>query len=140
MILFEDEASFRQEPTLYQTWSKSGHQPKVPTMAVKNTLKVYVTVDLYTGRFLYHFETIFNSETYLQYLERVLRSYHPRKIYLIHDNAKYHKTFELQKWLKDEGKYIESFHLPAYSPELNAMEKLWHHTRMHSTHNRFFPT
>jgi len=31
------------------------------------------------------------------------------------------------------------FHcLPAYSPELNAAEPLWHHTRVHATHNRSF--
>lgn len=109
-------------------------------MAVKNTLKVYGTVDLYTGRFLYHFQSVFNSETYIQYLERILRSYYPKKICLIHDNAKYHKANELWDWLSDERKHMEVYHLPAYSPEFNAMEKLWHHTRMQGTHNRYFPT
>lgn len=109
-------------------------------MAVRNTLKVYGTVDLYSGRFLYHFESIFNAETYIEYLERVLRSYYPKKIYLIQDNAKYHKTDELWDFLSDERKYLEVYHLPAYSPEFNAMERLWHHTRMTCTHNRYFPT
>ena len=28
--------------------------------------------------------------------------------------------------------------LPPYSPDLNAVERLWHHTRLTGTHNRYF--
>ena len=30
--------------------------------------------------------------------------------------------------------------LPPYCPELNATERLWHHTRITGTHNRYFVT
>ena len=30
--------------------------------------------------------------------------------------------------------------LPKYSPDLNAEERIWHHVRIHATHNRYFPT
>jgi hypothetical protein len=29
--VFEDEASFRQTPTLHATWARRGHQPQIPT-------------------------------------------------------------------------------------------------------------
>jgi hypothetical protein len=27
----------------------------------------------------------------------------------------------------------------AYSPEFNAVEPVWHHTRLQATHNRYYP-
>lgn len=38
----------------------------------------------------------------------------------------------------DHRKYLEVYNLPAYSPQLNALERIWHHTRLHGTHNRYF--
>src|SRR5512142_670993 len=33
---------------------------------------------------------------------------------------------------------LEVFQLPPYWPELNAQERIWHYTRKHATHNRYF--
>jgi len=33
---------------------------------------------------------------------------------------------------------LEVVQLPPYSPEFNAAEPLWHHTRAHATHNTCF--
>ncbi|HSE86051.1 MAG TPA: IS630 family transposase [Candidatus Binatia bacterium] len=139
-MLFEDEASFRQDPTLYQTWARRGSQPQIPTTGQRNTLKIFGTIELYAARFLYHFQKVFNADTYIDYLERMLRSYFPRKIYLIQDNASYHKDQTVWLWFSDQRKYMEVFNLPAYSPQLNALERIWHHARLHGTHNRYFTT
>ncbi|MFZ1976683.1 MAG: IS630 family transposase [Bacteroidota bacterium] len=139
-MLFEDEASFRQDPTLYRTWSRVGSQPEIPSTGQRNTLKIYGTIELYCARFLYQFQTVFNALTYLIYLERIIRAYYPRKIYLIQDNAAYHKDREVWNWFSEHRAYIEVFNLPPYSPEFNAIERVWHHTRLHGTHNRYFST
>lgn len=109
-------------------------------MGKRNTLKIFGTIELYGARFLYHFQNVFNAQTYLQYLEKILCSYHPRKIYLIQDNASYHKDRTVWDWFRDHRKHIEVFNLPAYSPELNALERIWHHSRHGGTHNRYFKT
>jgi transposase len=103
-------------------------------------LKIFATIELYCARFLYHFQTVFNAETYIDYLERTLRSYSPRKIYLIQDNASYHKDSTVWTWFSEHRKHMEVFNLPAYSPQLNAVERIWHHARLHGTHNRYFAT
>ena len=74
------------------------------------------------------------------YLERIVRRYFPRKIYLIQDNAAYHKHRDVWQWFADHRKYIEVHNLPPYSPECNAIERIWHHTRLHGTHDRYFVT
>jgi transposase len=72
------------------------------------------------------------------FLEQVARQYHGRRIFYIQDNASYHKDKNVWLWFQDHRKSIEVFNLPPYSPELNAIETLWHHTRMKGTHNRYF--
>ena len=107
-------------------------------MGQKRTLKIFGTIELFCARFLYHFQTIFNADTYIEYLEMILKKYFPRKIYLIQDNASYHKNRNVWTWFSEHRRYIEVYNLPAYSPEFNALEKIWHHTRLHGTHNRYF--
>jgi transposase len=67
-----------------------------------------------------------------------MRSYFPQKVFLIQDNASYHKDSDVWQWFSDNRRRIEVFNLPKYSPQFNAVEKIWHHTRMHGTHNRYF--
>jgi transposase len=91
---------------------------------------------------VYHHQTeYFNADTYINFLETtLLPSYYKKnhRVYLIIDNASYHKKPEAWNWIKTNRKKIEVFLLPSYSPELNAVERLWHHTRMSATHNRYF--
>jgi transposase len=113
---------------------------EIPTTGQRNTLKIFGTIELYRARFLYHFQKVFNAETYRAYLERIVRCYFQQKVYLIQDNASYHKDRGVWTWFADHRKHIEVYNLPAYSPELNALERIWHHTRLHGTHNRYFAT
>lgn len=66
------------------------------------------------------------------------KKYHGKKICYIQDNASYHKDKHVWLWFKDHREQIEVFNLPPYSPELNAIETVWHHVRMKGTHNRYF--
>jgi len=62
------------------------------------------------------------------------------RIYLILDNASYHKKPETYAWFTANRKYMEVFNLPPYCPELNSTERIWHYTRMQATHNRYYDT
>jgi transposase len=58
-------------------------------------------------------------------------------VFLIHDNAAYHKAPEVRQWLCSYGHRFHLCLLPPYSPEFNAIEPVWHHVRMQATHNRY---
>ena len=51
--MFEDEASFRQTPTLHATWARVASQPQVPTRGERNTQKIFGAVRLDTADFVY---------------------------------------------------------------------------------------
>ena len=142
VIVFEDEASFRQTPTLHATWAKRGSQPQIPTRGERHTQKIFGAVRLDNASFIYlHQENYFQWETYLAFLEQVVvPAFYRRRhrIYLIQDNASYHKKQETYDWFQANRRYVEVFQLPPYWPELNATERIWNYTRKYVTHNRFF--
>ena len=142
--MFEDEASFRQSPTLHQTWAPLNSQPKIPTRGQRNTQKILGAVSLFDSKFEYRHQTeYFNADTYISFLEQTLvPSFYKknRRVYLIQDNASYHKKPEVYEWYKKHRDQVEMFLLPPYSPEFNAIERVWQYTRKHATHNRYFDT
>ncbi|MGA2117471.1 MAG: transposase [Bryobacteraceae bacterium] len=71
------------------------------------------------------------GKTYLAFLEQVVvPAFYRRRhrIYLIQDNASYHKKQETYDWFKSNRRYVEVFQLPPYWPELNATERIWNYT------------
>lgn len=139
-MIFEDEASFRQDSTLHRTWARQGCQPQVPVTGQRKSVKIFGCVELFTARFVYHRDMVFNAQTYLVFLEQMARRYYPQPVMLIQDNASYHKDANVWKWFSENRKWLEVYNLPPYTPELNATERLWHYTRITGTHNRYFAT
>ena len=123
---------------MHLTWAKRGIQPKVPITGQRKSVKIFGCVDAVSARFLYRRDTVFNADTYLNFLEQIAKRYYKKHIFYIQDNASYHKDSDVWLWFKDHKKWIEVINLPPYSPEFNATERLWQHTRKHGTHNRCF--
>ena len=98
VIVFEDEASFRQTPTLHATWARRASQPQIPTRGERHTQKIFGAVRLKDARFVYHHQQeYFQWETYVEFLDQVLVPEFYRRghrVFLIQDNASYHKKQE----------------------------------------------
>ena len=62
------------------------------------------------------------------------------RVFLIQDNASYHKHPDMQAWYQTQSKRLVVYPLPKYSPEFNAVERIWQFTRKDATHNRYFAT
>lgn len=144
VIVYEDEASFRQSPTLHQTWAPVNCRPEIPTRGQRHTQKILGAVSLAKAQFAYRHQTeYFNRRTYLAFVQDVvLPTYYRRghRLFLIQDNASYHTHPEVAAFFQEERRRMEVFPLPKYSPEFNAQERLWHYTRRDATHNRYFET
>tara|TARA_R110001583_G_scaffold186667_1_gene347497 strand:- start:35461 stop:36270 length:810 start_codon:yes stop_codon:yes gene_type:complete len=61
-------------------------------------------------------------------------------IYVIWDNAPYHRCEKVRRWLSRPECRIRLIQLPAYCPHLNPIERLWAVMHEHVTHNQFYPT
>jgi len=129
---------------LHQTWAPRNAQPQIPTRGQRNTQKILAGVDVATGKFVYRHQTeYFNADTYVEFLEQsLIPNFYRRnhRVFLIQDNASYHKKPEVYDWFRKHRHQVEVYLLPPYSPEFNAVERVWNYTRKMATHNRYFDT
>jgi len=78
-----------------------------------------------------------NYQSFKKHLKKVLYTYrHHSKIIMVVDNVRFHHAKLLKKWLTKHPK-LELVYLPAYSPELNPIERAWWYMRKKITHNRY---
>lgn len=140
--MFEDEASFRQTPTLHATGSRRGGPPQMAPRGERNPRKIFGAVRRDNAPFTgLHPDDYFAWATDWAFVDPVRwPTFYRRghRIDLIQDNAAYHQQQETHDCLAPPRRYLEGFQLPPYGPELNAPERIWHDTRKPATHNRYF--
>jgi hypothetical protein len=95
VIVFAEEASFRQTPTLHATGAQRGSPPPIPAGGKRHTPKIFGAVRLDNAGFIYlHQESYFQWETDLAFLEQVVVPAFYRRRHRIdrmQDNASYHQ-------------------------------------------------
>jgi transposase len=80
-----------------------------------------------------------SSATTIDLLERLERAYPlMRVIHVVLDQAPVHRGQAVRDWLARPGRRIKLHFLPAYAPNLNAIERLWKLMHEHVTHNRYY--
>lgn len=84
-------------------------------------------------------ENTINSKATIKLFKRLLKTHPKGKIYLILDNASHHHSKIVNIWLKKHRRLKPTF-LPAYSPNLNLIERLWRFFHMKVTNNHYFET
>lgn len=154
MLLSQDEARFPMVPTLAATLGVKGHRPAVGTRDCKHLVYVFAVVNLATAAVHANLadspkdakkktglgKTRRMQAAFAAHLRHVGRVYpasrHGRVVLLI-DNAPWHAGEPVRAALADNP-HLEFKRLPAYSPQLNPVERLWKLLRRRATHNRLF--
>ncbi len=107
----------------------------------RKSIALFGAVQANTGQMVSTMTSIFNAETFLEFLKIILKKRkRGKKLVLILDNARYHHAIMIQPWLNKNKKSIKLMFLPPYSPDLNNIERVWKMTRRLCTHNRYFST
>ena len=78
-----------------------------------------------------------NTKTFFTFLMKVVKMYPDKKIVMVADNVRYHHAKRLKPILEKYKHRIELLYLPAYSPDLNPVERIWWYMRKKITHNRY---
>jgi len=135
-----DECHFQQHGTRCRLWvPQETKDPILPHAPTRKSVACFGAVRIRSGKLLTTFEPKFNAESFLRFLELLLR-HRPRGKRLVVDNARYHHARALRTCLRKHRHRLTLLFLPPYSPELNPIERVWKLTRRLATHNRHFPT
>lgn len=141
-IIFCDEVSFAQWGSLGRTWAPKGQQPKIKTTGKRKGLKMFGSIDFFSGAFAYmECDGKFNGDAYIFFLKKLLKKF-STPIILIEDGASYHRSgcVKIFKKSLEKAGRLFVFRLPSYSPDYNPIEKLWKNTKRDATHLKYFPT
>jgi transposase len=118
-----------RHPALTRMWAAVGRQPEVPAPGKNEKQVVYGGVDYKTGKLTYTLAQTKCGAAFLLFLTALVAAYAGRRIRLVCDNGRFHHTKAVQQWLHDHRDQIEVYWLPAYSPSLNLIERLWGHLK-----------
>ena len=114
--------------------------PTVLMAPTRKSVSLFGAVNVRKGTLVTRRENeSFNAVTFNRFLVHLLQ-YRPKgkKMVIILDNAKYHHAVLLHPFLKKHRRTLSLEFLPAYSPELNPIERVWKLTRKLCTHNTYF--
>lgn len=128
-LMFFDEGRFGLRSSTMRIWAEKGKELRVKVQQGFKNFYGYSAVSPIDGE---NFSLIMpgvNTENFSVYLEK-LSNISNCKIKLIMDQAGWHKSKKLRI-----PKNIEIIFLPAYSPELNPVEKLWEWIKKECLHN-----
>jgi transposase len=120
-------------------WAPKGQQPRVLSPSVRHKVGFFGALSLKTGRLLTQEAPTFSAQTFGDFIRYLLQSTQG-KIYLILDNARWHRSKDLKDFFEANRDRLVFIFLPVYSPELNPIERVWRITRRMITHNRYFPS
>ena len=137
-IITFDEASFRLVPVYKRVWYMKGQKPKGFFFWSNKKLNIFGA--LIDGKKLfYEFYDSMNSLTYKAFLSSFVETLPKNNYYIfLLDNAGYHKTYPIIKYLNRFSRIkIEFF--PPYSPELNPTETCWKIVRQNVTNSTYYP-
>ena len=126
-------------PVYKRVWYVKGQKPK--GVFFWSNKKLIIFGALIDGKKLfYEFYDSMNSLTYKAFLSSFTEQLSKGKYVFIFDNAPYHKSSVITKYLAKLSKNIIVEFFPPYCPELNPTETCWKTIRQHVTNSILYPT
>jgi transposase len=133
-LFVSDEARVGQKGTLARVWAERGSRPTLVKQCEYDWLYLWAAVDPMTGDSVAMLTPTVNAELMQTFVDGLSGHVKADEVaLLVLDNAGWHHA----KSLAWPGNVIPMY-LPAYSPELNPAENVWHYLRGHHLSNQVF--
>jgi len=124
-------------------WIEKGQEKIIETNSGRDRVNLNGAYNIVSGKVIVTASLTVNSDSTLELFDSILKTYEKMDghIYLFSDNARYYKSYMIQDALKTE-KYqrIKMIFLPAYSPNLNPIERVWKFFKKEVLSNKFYKT
>jgi transposase len=125
-LLWVDEAGFYLLPAVVRTYAPRGKTPVLRAKLTRDHLSSISAITI-TGKLSHLVQNrAYKSADCVRFLQHLLRQI-PGKILVLWDGASIHRGQAIKDFLAtEEGKRVHLETLPAYAPELNPDEGIWH--------------
>jgi DDE superfamily endonuclease len=129
-IVFLDESAVSLIPPVRRTWSPRGHTPVLRHRFGWKKASMAAALGYHASgqgaRLCFHLQQpSYDTDTLIGVLEQLAGFYAGHKVVLIWDGLSAHWSTKMRAWLDSQHDWLTVERLPAYAPELNAVEYLW---------------
>jgi transposase len=130
VINWGDEMGLRSDHNVGRTYGVKGKTPIVKRTGNRFSCNMISSITNLGKLSFMIFQDNFNEDVFLKFLKRSIRQL-DRKMFLIVDNHRSHKSKKVNEWLRINEKKIRLYYLPSYCPELNPDEFLNQDVKSH---------
>jgi transposase len=136
-VLFMDAVHPEHNTMAAYGWIKRGKKKEIQTNSGRQRLNLHGAINAETHEITMIESSTINKDSTLELLGVLEKKYfYASMLYIILDNARYHYSKEVKDWLR--GKNIKLVFLPAYSPNLNLIERLWKFFKKKVLYNKYY--
>lgn len=128
-ILFVDESGFSLLPAVARTFAPQGRTPVLKEVWTRDHLSVISGITPEGRLYVRVHEVPLQSRAVVEFLTQV--HHHVQgKLLVVWDGAPIHRSKVVQGFLAEgAAEWLQLERLPAYAPELNPDEGVWHHLK-----------
>ena len=142
-VFFVDAVHPEYQSQAVSGWILKGETKTLGTTSRQDRLHFIGAIELTEMQVITKEYDTVNAVNMIDFLKTLANSSNATKIHLISDNGRANKNKEVQKYLDelnslDGATKIEMHYLPPYSPNLNAIERLWKIMREQTTYNKIY--
>ncbi len=123
-IYFVDASHPHHNNRPFYGWIYKGEEKVIKTNSGRKRINLNGAVNIEDMDITVLSEETINSHAMMRLILTLEEKQSTGEIYLILDNARYNHSYELQLFLEDHPR-VHLKYLPAYSPNLNTIERLW---------------
>jgi transposase len=124
-----DECEIHLHPRLAKIWQKRGRPVRVPAAGADRKFAVFGALDYATGQVHWQLSLRKDSQAFVVFREPLRQTWPAEKVVVVLDNVGYHKSRRTFAWWQHWRHQLCPFFLPAYTPELNLMERVWRYVK-----------
>jgi hypothetical protein len=133
-LLMLDETIITETPPLYSCYGHIGEQVRVPITGNRAKRILHGAINVKSGDAALLITEEWIKETHQTFLSMIRARWRGWNLVLFEDRASQHTAPDSRAWADDLG--IEVRLLPKATPELNAMDHLWRHTKRETVGSR----
>ena len=135
-----DEAVLQLDPVLRKCWMKKGKQHRVPLPEKsRQSQRIFAGYNWRKDTVAWHLPERHDSQGFVTWLEHLMLEYYPTQfVVLVMDNASIHHSLMSRAALTLFEYRLLAVYLPAYTPNLNPIERYWRHLKDRVCANKLY--
>ena len=135
-VFYVDEVDIHLNPKIGLDWMLPGTQKQVVTPGKNEKCYLAGALDARTGQIIWTGSMRKNSALFLSLVYKLVKLLpDAKRIHLILDNFKIHKSLQTKQALADLGGRVRLHFLPPYCPDENRIERVWRDVHDNVTRN-----